>query len=279
MKKTKRNLIIFILVSLTFGFLGGAVNKLTQPADSMESLGVLIWLVAPLAANLLLRVLGGDGWADFGLRPRFKTAWRWYVAALLVPALVSLILVGVSAGLDLLDLSNGLQAFISLLGVSFGGSIVKNIFEEFAWRGYLAPQLAKLSKRVNLNAIITGVVWAGWHIPYYYFFLGQDVLRSQTALSIPVLILISMFMLPFQSLLYNELRLVSKSVWPAWLLHTMSNAFSFAIIGGGFVAVSDSLLNVIFTPGTEGILYALLYGLVGWRLYQQRIKADFGDNF
>jgi membrane protease YdiL (CAAX protease family) len=275
MKRTKRNLIIFILVSLTFGFLGSAVNRLTGQADSMESLGVLIWLVAPLAANLLLRALGGDGWADFGLRPRFKSAWRWYVVALLVPALVSLILVGVSAGLDSLNPSSlkkgSLQTFLSLLVVSFGGSMVKNIFEEFAWRGYLAPQLAKLSKRVILNAIITGVVWAAWHIPYYYFFLSQDVLRSQTALSIPVLILIGIFMLPFQSLLYNELRLISQSVWPAWLMHTVSNAFSFAIVGGGFVAVSDSPLHVLFTPGTEGILYALLYGLAGWWLYQQRL--------
>ena len=273
MKRTKRNLIIFIVVSLTFGFLGSAVNRLSGQADSMESLGVLIWLVAPLAANLLLRSLGGDGWSDFGLRPRFKSAWRWYILALLAPALVSLILVGVSAGLGSLNTSIGIQTFLSLFVISFSGNMLKNIFEEFAWRGYLAPQLAKLGKSVVLNAIVTGVVWAAWHIPYYYFFLGKDVLRSQTALSIPVLILLAVFMLPFQSLLYNELRLISQSVWPAWLLHTVSNAFSFAIVGGGFVAVSDSRLHVLFTPGTEGILYALLCGLIGWWLYLQRIKV------
>lgn len=40
------------------------------------------------------------------------------------------------------------------------------IFEEFGWRGYLAPKLASLGINRYLGYAITVVVWATWHLPY-----------------------------------------------------------------------------------------------------------------
>jgi hypothetical protein len=37
--------------------------------ESAQQLGLLIWLVTPLATVLLLRTFAGDGWKDFGLAP------------------------------------------------------------------------------------------------------------------------------------------------------------------------------------------------------------------
>jgi membrane protease YdiL (CAAX protease family) len=151
--------------------------------------------------------------------------------------------------------------------------MVKNIFEEFAWRGYLASRLENLGSRPFFNSLITGLIWVSWHIPYYLFFLNRADLERQTTLSIPALILLGYILMSCQSLLYNELRLISGSVWPAWLLHTAANAFSFALVTGGFVAVSGKLTHLIFTPGTEGILYSILAGLVGWALHRRRMKT------
>ena len=94
-RRTIRNLIIFALVAVGGGFLGMAVDSLQPPADPMQGLGALIWLVSPLAANLLLRVFGGDGWKDFGWNPNLPSAWVWYVFALVVSPLVILIVFGV----------------------------------------------------------------------------------------------------------------------------------------------------------------------------------------
>ena len=244
----------------------------------MQSLGVLIWLMGPLITSLLLRWLGGDGWKDFGLLPNFRKGWQWYLVTLLVVFFIPLLIIwiGIITGAMTAGgfVEEGLAAFLALLGINFAGSMVKNIFEEFAWRGYLAPRLEFIQRKPVINAVITGLIWASWHIPYYLFFLSKETLQAQTTLSATGLIVLSFFILPVQSLLYNELRQLSKTVWTAWLLHTLSNAASFALITGGFVILSGKYAAFFLTPSTEGILYALLMGVSGWALYKYRLRLQ-----
>ena len=277
MNKSIRNIIIFGGVTLGCGFLGSAINSLYQPQDPMQSLGVLIWLISPLAANLLLRWLGKEGWKDFGISPNLKSGWRWYLGAILITPLISLILIGlgvlfgstVTAGFS----TQGLSAFLSLLGVGIMGNLVKNLFEEFAWRGYLTPRLEALHANPFVSSIVTGVIWTSWHIPYYLYFLSQTARQNQTSLSVPVLILLAFIMLPMEAFAYGELRLLSKSVWPGWLMHTLANAFSFTLVTGGFVVLSKNFSSILLSPGTEGVGYSILMGLIGWALHQYRMQT------
>ncbi len=243
----------------------------------MQSLGVLIWLISPLAANLLLRSLGKEGWKDFGIAPNLKLGWRWYLAALLIIPVISLIMIvlGVLFGVTATPgfSTQGMSAFLSLLGVGIAGNLVKNLFEEFAWRGYLTPRLEALNTNPFIISIVTGVIWASWHISYYLYFLSPAVLKEQTSLSVPTLILTSFFLLPLQSFVYGELRLISKSVWTTWLLHNIANGIAFALATGGFVMLSGNFSSILFTPSTEGIVYSLLMGLVGWGLYRYRMQS------
>lgn len=276
MNKSIRNIIIFGVVTFACGFLGQAVNTLYHPSDPMQSLGVLIWLVSPLAANLLLRSIGRDGWKDFGIGLHLRSGWRWYLAALIIVPVISFVIIAIGSLLGVSTStgfsSQGMNTFLSLLVTAFVGSMVKNIFEEFAWRGYLTPRLMSLKANPFISSIVTGAIWAGWHIPYYLYFLNPIVLKEQTSLSIPALIILSFVLLPFQAFAYGELRMLSKSVWTTWLLHNMANAFSFALISGGFVILSKNYSSTIFTPGTEGILYSLLMGAIGLWLYRIRVR-------
>jgi membrane protease YdiL (CAAX protease family) len=281
MNKSVRNIWIFGVVTFGCGFLGAAINSLVHPQDSMQSLGVLIWLVSPLAANLLLRSLGGDGWKDFGITPNFKSGWPWYWAALLIVPAVSLVLIGLSvlfgAGVISGFPSPGMRGFLSVVGTGFVGNAIKNIFEEFAWRGYLTPRLAALHMNPLRMAILTGAIWASWHIPYYLFFLSATARKAQTSLSVPTLVIAAFFGLIFQAFVYGELRLLGKSVWQTWLMHTMANAVSFALISGGFIILSKGFLPILLSPGTEGIVYSLLMGMIGWGLYQYRVRLSKGE--
>jgi len=277
MDKLQRNILIFAVITIGCGFMGNAINSLYQPQDSMQSLGVLIWLVSPLAANLLLRSLGKDGWKDFGLAPNLKSGWRWYLIALLIIPVISLVMILLSvlsgAATAVGFSTQGINTFISVLGAGMAGNMVKNIFEEFAWRGYLTPRLDVLKANPFVNSIVTGIIWASWHIPYYLYFLSPAVLKQQTSLSVPVLILISIIVLPMQAFAYGELRLLSKSVWSTWLLHNIANAFSFALVSGGFVMLSGNLSSILLTPSSEGVGYSVLMGLIGWGLYKKRIRS------
>ncbi len=90
-QRTIRNLVIFTIVTLSCGFVGIALDRLSPPQDPMQGLGALVWLVSPLAANLILRAAGGDGWKDFGIRPNLRSGWKWYLVALLIAPLVTLV--------------------------------------------------------------------------------------------------------------------------------------------------------------------------------------------
>ena len=80
-RTTVRNLAIFIIVVLTIGWIGRGLDVLLDNPAS-ESLGILLWLIAPLGASLLLRAFAGDGWKDFGIKPNFKVKVKGVKSAL-----------------------------------------------------------------------------------------------------------------------------------------------------------------------------------------------------
>ncbi|MCB8945694.1 MAG: CPBP family intramembrane metalloprotease [Ardenticatenaceae bacterium] len=274
MNNMKRNLVIFTAVSLSGGFMGIAVDRLNPSADPAQSIGALIWLVSPLAASLLLRAFAGDGWQDAGFKPHLKSSWPWYLVAFLTIPLVTLLVTGAGRMLGVINLpgfaDQGMLPFLSLAAATFGTAMVKNVFEEFAWRGYLTPRFAALGLHPFANAALTGFVWAGWHVPYYLYFLDKEVLTAHTALSTPVFIMLAFLVLPFHALAYGELRLLSGSVWPAWLMHTIANAISLSLISGGFMVLPRNAAGTLLSPGTEGIFSSLLMGIVGLLLYRHR---------
>ena len=280
MNKTIRNLVIFSIAALGCGFLGLAVDSASPPPDPMQGLGVLLWMLLPLLAVILLRAFGGDGWKDFGLKPNFKQSWIWYLFALLIGPLVIFLVTGLGAIFGFTSLhgfdSLGFAAYIPLVIAGFLAAMVKNIFEEFSWRGYLTPRLASLKVHPLVNSLLTGLVWAGWHIPYYLYFLGNADLQAQTHISRGAFILLVFLMLPLHALLYGELRLISGSVWPVWLLHTLSNAFALPLLAGGFISLRADFSGVLFNPGVQGVVHSLIIGGIGLGLYSYR-KQKYGE--
>ena len=275
-RRTVRNLVLFAIVSLTCGFVGLALDRLSPPRDPMQGLGALVWLVSPLAANLILRAVGGDGWADFGLRPNLKSGWKWYLVAIILAPIVTIIVflvavVSLSGGIDFSGFTRqGLEAYLPLVGTIFVGVMVKNLFEEFAWRGYLTPRFEALRLHPFLNALLTGLIWAGWHVPYYLYFLNRAELHMHTTLNLPAFIMLAFLVLPFQALAYGELRLVSKTVWTTWLLHNVANAISLPLFTAGLIGPAGGVTGVLLNPGTAGVLYSILMALAGFGLYRYR---------
>ncbi|WP_407946417.1 CPBP family glutamic-type intramembrane protease [Paenibacillus alkaliterrae] len=47
-------------------------------------------------------------------------------------------------------------------------AFIKNIFEEFAWRGYLAPKLYSIGYNRLFIHICVGLIWGAWHVPYTF---------------------------------------------------------------------------------------------------------------
>ena len=131
---------------------------------SSESLGMLLWIVAPLAACLLLRAFAGDGWKDLGIKLNFKGNVLGYIVALLVfPVITALIMIigKVSGVIFFPDLSvSALVTFLQVFMFGLLSGFFKNIFEEFGWRGYLTPKIDSLKLNDYVGHLIVGLIWA-----------------------------------------------------------------------------------------------------------------------
>ena len=267
-KTTIRNLIIFTIIVISSGWLGRGLDLL-MGNPSKDSLGMLLWLVLPLVASLLLRAFAGDGWKDIGIKPSLKKNVTWYIIAIFIFPVVTTtsLFIGKSLGwitFSNFNLSLFLQAFVGALLPNF----LKNIPEEFVWRGYLAPKV--ISLKLNDFAIygIVGLVWGAWHIPYYLFFLDRTAFQSVTMLSLLVFIPLSIVVMISWSVVFVELRLLTNSVWPAVLMHMIEDAFVNPLFTDGFIQIIQGR-NLMISP-IYGIISITFYTAIGLGLRKLR---------
>ncbi|HNE66805.1 MAG TPA: CPBP family intramembrane metalloprotease [Anaerolineales bacterium] len=278
MNKTIRNIIIVSLFTIGGGWLGIWLNNVTgNTQPPMQSLGVLVWLTTPAFSGFLLRAFGGDGWKDSGFGLNLISGWKWYLLGILVYPLASLLTFGLGALFGIVSAeglaAQGFNAYLSAAGMIFVGSLMKNFFEEFAWRGYLTPRFEAAKLHPMLNHFIVSLLWMTWHLPYYYYYLDRATLNSAITTSIPVFLLTGYLVMFPTAILFGEIRLLSKSVWPVFILHNIINALSMPLLINGFIEVKGALAPV-FTPTNEGILVSLVFGVVGWFLMQYRLKKQ-----
>lgn len=276
MNKIYRNILIVALFTVGGGWLGIWLNQITgNTMPPLQSLGALVWLVSPALSGFALRAFGGDGWKDAGFGLNLPSGWKWYLAAILIYPLAALLTFGAGRLFGFISAdgftSMGFSVYLSLAGMMFAGSLMKNFFEEFAWRSYLTPRLDAVKVHPMLNHFITGVLWWSWHLPYYYYYLNRSDLESAISTSIPVFLVLSFLLMFPTAILFGELRLISKSTWTVFLLHNVLNALSMPLLMKGFIQ-THGVMGTIFSPTNDGILVSLIFGVIGWMLYQRRMK-------
>lgn len=268
-ERTARNLIIFAIVVLTIGWLGYGLDKLVNNPPS-QPLGLLIWLIAPLITALLLRAFAGDGWKDFGLWPAFKSNGVWYLVSLLVYPVGAILVLLIGSVLGLVsfpDFSPSLLLSVFALGLI--PAFIKNIFEELAWRGYLAPKVYSLGLNDYLAHIVVGLIWGCWHIPYLLFLLDRSTLQAATTQSLAAFIPMSIIGLITASIVYGEIRLLTNLVWPPLLMHVIGNALVDVLVVRGFVKIVPGM-DFLVSPGHQAILTTIFFLLAGIGLRQLR---------
>jgi membrane protease YdiL (CAAX protease family) len=215
-QKTVRLVVIYSLlvngVAWIAPLLGGSPSSIGP--------GFILWGTAPLLVSLLMRAVTRD-WADLGIRPAIGKNVRWYVISFLaLPALMVLALLADRLFSIASVAGFSLGKFLSTILVALPVFFIFAIFEEVGWRGYLAPKLAALGINRYLAAILVGVVWASWHLPYLrelaWVYSSEDL-----ATFIPRFYLVCIAL----SLVYGEIRNISGTFWPAILMHAVTNAF------------------------------------------------------
>lgn len=247
--KTIRNILVFTLVVLSAGWIGRLLDAATG-AEVGEGIGLLVWIVAPIGTAAVLRVRG-DGWRDAGLKPRFRGNGVRYMVALLLYPLILGTAIGLGFTFDEFVVVGGgdfpFDEFAAAFGVVMLPVFLTSVAEEFGWRGYLVPRLDSAGLGRWRNHLVVGLIWGAWHIPYVTVF--WDYTEESMATLVPRILLGTIVV----AVIYGELRLATRSVWPAVLMHAMGNAVVGALLADDVLEVGSSA-PVVFSPGADGLL-------------------------
>lgn len=266
----KRSLLLFIGLALLCGWFGVLVDSYLGEQPEENSLGMGLWLITPFLAGILLRAFTRQ-WKGFGGLPRFKNNGKWYLVAFLIYPLVTLLTLGMAW------LAGGIESapfdwsrFTSLALLMLGGSLIKNIFEEFSWRGYLTPMLLELKWKDWQVYLVSGLVWALWHAAYYLVFLPDRYFVSASRME---MVFIGCVIMTCWSIMYVEIYRLSRSVWPCVLMHAVEDALPTVLVAaGGFFTFAKGF--ELWLDPVSGIGATLLFVAIGLVLRALRIKKE-----
>ncbi|RDW17472.1 CPBP family intramembrane metalloprotease [Oceanobacillus arenosus] len=263
-------LFIFIIIALGSGWIGVLLDSILKEQSEGNSLGMGLWLVLPFLTVIVIRLISRD-WKDMGIRFNFKGNIKWYALSVVIYPFVTVLTVGLALVIGEASLSSvDVDAMFSLVAVSVAGNFIKNIFEEFSWRGYLTPKLIEIRVNDWLIYFISGLVWALWHAPYYIVFLPDVNFETISRLD---MLLLGCVLMVCWTIMYVELYRLTKSVWPAVLMHAVEDGFpTVLVIISGFVTFTNKG-NFWLNP-ISGAVATILFTAIGLYLRTIRIKKE-----
>lgn len=178
----KYSLAIFFLLAYLFTWSNWLPQALTSRGIvSLQVPGFLTLLsgYGPALAAIIVVALvyGWQGPRElFGRLLRWRVGIQWYLIALLLPVLITLL------ALSLNNLTGGASPDLSKAAFPFGPAetplwqkllILFLVFilgfdglgEELGWRGFVLPKLLETRSALS-SSLLLGALWAVWHFPY-----------------------------------------------------------------------------------------------------------------
>lgn len=271
--KTVRNLSIFSIVVLMSGWVGHLLDSGLPAQQGEETPGMGLWLILPLLTTVVLRAFAGDGWKGIWLRPNFTGNFRWYFISFIIFPVITAVILAMGDMFGWIDFSNFRpDDYFAVFAASLLPNFIKNIFEEFVWRGYLTSKLVGLKVKDKWLYLIVGGVWGAWHVPYYLFFLPEAHITAILPVDRWVFALLSIAAMTAWTVMFVEIYLVTKSIWPAVILHMVEDSVINHLVIDQHIQIAAGR-EILVSP-VISITSMLLYLSVGLLLRRWRKQRE-----
>jgi len=271
---------------------GGLINSPELIPGTGITLAIALialgYMWAPALAHIFTRLITKESWKDSGLRPQLVKGWPAWIAAWLLPAVLTFLGAAVyffifpeqfDSSLGVLgemvaaaETQTGQSVPLSLwmlaliqLGVGIViAPIINSLFtfgEEFGWRGYLQPKLMALGYHKAL--LFTGIIWGVWHFPVIA--MGHNFGFDYWGEPWTGFLVMTWFTVT-AGIILGWLTLRGGSVWPAVIGHAAING----IAGAGIIFLqTDAQVNTLLGPASVGLVanipWALIAAYLLWR--------------
>jgi len=211
-----------------------------------------LWMCTPTVATLIMLLVvtregySKEGWKSLGLhRLGLSVWWIAFGVTLLVTVVASAIVWATPLASFVLPEGGFGAEFIKFLIQVVLFTLTLVLFEEIGMRGYLLPKLLSLGRTRALA--LSGLVWATWHMPIYYFLAKLFPVGN-------VLLFLPLFYgsIVAASFVFGYLRLYTGSIWPGSIAHSVHNAAWGTL--GAFTATSYPVIVNLYLVGDYGLL-------------------------
>lgn len=246
--RSKYSLIIFSIIAIFSGWIGRGVDLLSKTTEGSTP-GQLVWLLLPLLSVLIIKKVFKSSQSTIGFKPNYNENSKYYLISILFYPIVIIGYLIMGTTFDFISFNDvSFESIIQLFISMVIAQTLKNMFEEFSWRGYLAPELFVLKINRYLSHFIVGIVWALWHIPYNHIFI--DTYRITTTVWYYPAFILGIVVLSFA---YGEIRYHVNAIWPALIMHTVGNVLFNTLILSSLLNLNkaDTVLTSI---GVEGFI-------------------------
>ena len=212
-----------------------------------------VWSCTPLVAALIMLLVvtregySKEGWKTLGLhRLGFNVWWIAFGLTLLITVAAAAIVWATPLASFVMPEGGILNVLINFVLAFLILVLTFSLAEEIGMRGYLLPKLLPLGR--NRALFVSGLVFATWHMPLYYFMAKLFPVGN-------VLLFLPLFYgsVVAASFLYGYLRLYSGSLWPSAIAHATHNAAWGGALGA-FTATSYSVVVNKYLVGDYGLL-------------------------
>lgn len=196
----------------------------------------LAGLFGPSLAAIVLAALT-DGRAGvttlLGRTARWRVGLPWYVVALGLPFVLSLVTAGLSVVVGIGSWQVGELTVLDLM------LFVLVVGEELGWRGYALPKLLETRSALAASAVL-GVLWGLWHLPTFF-----GAATPQQGMPIVAFVILT----------------IEYSVIMTWIyLHTDGSVL-IATLCHGAINLSQGVLLGGLTGSARYWLLAVVYGI------------------
>jgi uncharacterized protein len=278
-RRTAQKTITYIMITF---MLSSVFYYLIISSGSLATMGGiyatgLMW--CPGIAALATQIVHHDSVRDLG--------WRWgktryQIMSYLIPVFYVSVAYGLVwitglGGFSGVELVKGLGAqfglehlpawiipfgyLVVIVTLGTAVSCISAMGEEIGWRGFLVPNLAKITSYPKV-ALISGVIWAVWHCPLLFFADyngGTHAWYGATCFTVMVVGV---------SFAFAWMRLKSGSLWTGVFLHASHNLF----IQWVFDPLTTDTGITKYVTGEFGAALALISLVVAYIFWKKRAE-------
>ncbi len=255
----------FVIASLSLSWL---LTLVLYIAGILEESVPYIMLV-PLAVAFLTRIISRGISKEIYRNPDAKgfiPFLKALIFALFMPiaivsacAFLGAFLYGQSVNKQFVDgLYNGSLILFVLQQAFLTQSVLFALGEEYGWRAFLLPELAKTYGKVRASTIV-GIVWALYHIPVMVLLNAEEAGMLQ-ALALALIQGSAAFVFSY---LFSYCYFLSNRVLPAVAMHSLWNLYNPLILGSIYKGSAGLVLHKgpIYMTNGEGILGIVFAGI------------------